>query len=93
MALDPQRAQELDHMVRKMGAIASVFEVRCDPVGNKNFRAFRDLMDVYVDLCAHSLKENKDFMDEGIDLDAEGNYRERLQSAFEAVFGVPPSGA
>lgn len=90
MALERQRAQELDHMVRKMGGIASVFEIRCDPVGNKSFRAFRDLMDVYIDMCSESLKGNKDFLDDGIDLDADENSRERLKGAFEAIFGTPP---
>lgn len=92
MSLERQRAQELDHMVRKMGAIASVFEIRCDPVGNKSFRAFRELMDVYVDLCAASLKANKDFMDESFDLSENEEARERLKGAFERIFGMPPSG-
>ncbi len=90
MALERQRAQELDHMVRKMGSIVSIFEIRCDPVGNKNFRAFRDLMDVYVDACSSSLKAEKDFVDEGPDLDIDENLRERLKGAFESVFGVAP---
>ena len=29
-------------------------------------------------------------MDEGIDLDADENLRERLRAAFESVFGVAP---
>jgi hypothetical protein len=90
VALERQRAQELDHMVRKMGSIVSIFEIRCDPVGNKNFRAFRDLMDVYVDACSGSLKADKDFLDDGPDLDADENLRERLKGAFESVFGVAP---
>ncbi|MBL6598131.1 MAG: hypothetical protein ISP41_04510 [Alphaproteobacteria bacterium] len=90
MPIERQRAQELDHMVRKMGTIVSVFEIRCDPVGNKSFKAFRDLMDVYVDACGKTLAADKDFMDEGIDLDADENLRERLRAAFESVFGVAP---
>jgi len=77
-------------MVRKMGTIVSVFEIRCDPVGNKNFKAFRDLMDVYVEACGKTLAADKDFMDEGIDLDADENLRERLRGAFETVFGTAP---
>jgi hypothetical protein len=73
-----------------MGAIASVFEIRCDPVGNKSFRAFRELMDVYVDLCAASLKTNKDFIDVDFDLSENEEARERLKSAFERIFGTPP---
>jgi len=88
--IERRRAQELDHMVRKMGTIVSVFEIRCDPVGNKNFKAFRDLMDVYVEACGKTLAADKDFMDEGIDLDADENLRERLRGAFETVFGTAP---
>jgi hypothetical protein len=73
-----------------MGSIVAVFEIRCDPVGNKNFRAFRDLMDVYVDACGKALKAEKDFMDAGLDLDIEEDLRERLKGSFEAVFGVAP---
>ena len=90
MTIERQRAQELDHMVRKMGSIVSVFEIRCDPVGNKNYRAFRDLMDVYVDACGQSLKANKDFVEEGLDLDIDEELRERLKAAFESVFGIAP---
>ena len=89
MSLDRQRAQQLDHIVRKMGAIASVFDVRSDPVGNKSFSAIREIMDVYVDLCGEALKKQKDFVDEGVTLDDEDS-RERLKAAFERVFGVPP---
>jgi hypothetical protein len=90
VTIERQRAQELDHMVRKMGSIVSVFEIRCDPVGNKNYRAFRDLMDVYVDACGQSLKANKDFVEEGLDLDIDEELRERLKAAFESVFGIAP---
>ncbi len=47
-------------------------------------------MDVYIDMCSESLKGNKDFLDDGIDLDADENSRERLKGAFEAIFGTPP---
>ena len=90
MPIERQRAQELDHMVRKMGTIVSVFEIRSDPIGSKGFKAFRDLMDVYVDACAKSLAADKDFMDEGLDLDVDENLRERLRTAFENVFGTAP---
>jgi hypothetical protein len=90
VAIHRLRAQELDHMVRKMGTIVSVFEIRSDPVGNNGFKAFRDLMDVYVDACGKSLKADKDFLEEGLELDADENLRERLRTAFETVFGVAP---
>ena len=69
MALDKTRTVELDHMLRKMGGIVSVFEIRSDPVGNKAFSAFRDLMDVYLDAGTRGLKEGHDFLDAGVKLD------------------------
>lgn len=90
MALDKQRLTTLDHMVRKMGGIISVFEIRSDPVGNARFSAIRELMDVYHDMCSRALKEGKDFLDEKVELD--DTEKERLKAAFEKVYGVPPSG-
>lgn len=88
--MDRQRAQQLDHIVRKMGGIASVFEIRSDPVGNSAFSAMREIMDVYIDLCGDALKNDQDFIDEGVNLDSGEGYRDRLRGAFERVFGVPP---
>jgi len=61
VTFDAARMKELDAMVRRMGAIVSVFEVRSSTLGNKSFSAFRELMDVYVDLCTRELKQGKDF--------------------------------
>lgn len=90
MALDKGRTTELEHMVRKMGAIISVFDVRSDPVGNPRFSAFRDLMDVFHAMCDRQLREQKDFVDEmGEPTEEE---REQIKVAFEKVYGKPPSG-
>ncbi len=89
MAIDKGRAAELDHMVRKMGGIISVFEIRSDPVGNPRFSAFRVLMDIFHSMCERSLKEQKDFVDEMVDLTEEE--AEELKAAFEKIYGKPPS--
>ncbi|WP_420402647.1 hypothetical protein [Nisaea sp.] len=90
MALDKGRAAELEHMVRKMGAIISVFEVRSDPVGNPRFSAFRDLMDVFHAMCERQLNEQQDFIDAMGEMTEEET--ERLKVAFEKIYGKPPSG-
>ena len=77
-------------MVRKMGAIISVFDVRSDPVGNPRFSAFRDLMDVFHSICDRTLKEQKDFVDEMGEVTEED--AEQIKAAFEKIFGKPPSG-
>lgn len=88
MTFDAGRFKELDAMVRRMGAIASVFDVRSSTLGNKSFSAFRDLMDVYIDLCTRELKQGKDFTEGGFHPTAEDV--ERLNGAFERIFGTPP---
>ena len=88
--MDKGRAQELDHMVRKMAGISAVFGMRSEVIENQSFMAFRYLLDAYVDLCGESLKAGKDFMDDGLDLEINEGSRERLRAAFQAVFGVPP---
>ncbi len=66
VAFDAGRFKELDAMVRRMGAIVSVFDVRSSTLGNKSFSAFRDMMDVYIDLCTRELKQGKDFTESGL---------------------------
>jgi len=88
VAFDAGRFKELDVMVRRMGGIASVFDVRSDTVGNRSFAAFRDMMDVYIDLCSRELKQGKDFTETGLHPTADDI--ERLHAAFERVFGKRP---
>lgn len=85
MAFDPGRFKELDAMVRRMGAVASVFDVRSSTIGDRHFSAFRDLMDVYIELCARQLKQGRDFLEDGVQPTAEDI--ERLNAAFAQVFG------
>lgn len=75
-------------MVRRMGAIVSVFDVRSSTLGNKSFSAFRDLMDVYVDLCVRDLKQGKDFTAAAPQPTSDDV--ERAASAFERIFGKRP---
>jgi hypothetical protein len=88
MTFDAGRMKELDGMVRRMGAIASVFDVRSSTVGNRSFAAFRDLMDVYIGMCARELKEGRDFVEGGVKPNA--NDVELAAVAFERVFGKRP---
>ena len=89
MAFDRNRVIELDNMVRKMGGIISVFEVRSDGVGNPRFGAFRIMMDIFHSMCQRSLDQQKDFIDETVDMTEEEI--EAVKAAFEKIFGKPPS--
>jgi len=75
-------------MVRRMGAIASVFDVRSSTVGDKSFSAFRDMMDVYIEMCGRQLKQGKDFAEGGFEFTADDIAR--INTAFERVFGRRP---
>lgn len=75
-------------MVRRMGGIVSVFEVRSDTIGDARFSAFRELMDAYMEVCAKALKQEQDFQETFGPI--EDDDRERIRTAFEKVFGVPP---
>lgn len=85
MAFDAGRFKELDAMLRRMGAIVSVFEVRSSTLGNKSFSAFRDLMDVYIDVCARELKSGKDFAAGPVQPTAEDT--QRIEAALQRIFG------
>lgn len=88
MAIDINRMKELDAMVRRMGALSSIFEVRADSIGNRRYCAFRDLMDLYVDLCDRQMKDGVDFLDESAQPTQEEV--ERFNAIFERIFGCPP---
>ncbi|MCR9175641.1 MAG: hypothetical protein NXI19_06535 [Alphaproteobacteria bacterium] len=88
MAIDANRLKELDNMVRRMGALASIFGVRSDSIGNSHFGAFRDLMDLYTDMCGRQLKEGNDFLDDGVKPTEDDVARVNL--VFERIFGFTP---
>lgn len=77
-------------MVRRMGAIVSVFDVRSGTVGNHAFSAFRELMDVYVDACGRNLRQGEDFIEKGVALNSDDILK--LNEAFRKVFGAEPMG-
>ncbi len=87
MAFDAGRFKELDAMVRRMGAIVSVFEVRSSTLGNHAFSAFREVMDVYVEICGRDLKRGKDFAEGPVQPSAED--MERITAAMRRIFSEP----
>ena len=88
MAFSADRLKELDSMVRRMGALASIFGVRSDSIGNPHFEAFRDLMDLYTDMCERQMKEGNDFLDDGVKPTEDDVAR--LNLVFERIFGFTP---
>jgi hypothetical protein len=88
VAFDANRLKELDNMVRRMGALASIFGVRSESIGNHHFEAFRNLMDLYADMCERQLKEGNDFLDDGVK-PTEDDVAQ-LNHVFERIFGFTP---
>jgi hypothetical protein len=88
VAFDANRLKELDNMVRRMGALASIFGVRSESIGNHHFEAFRDLMDLYTDMCERQMKEGNDFLDDGVK-PTEDDVAQ-LNQTFERIFGFTP---
>ena len=87
MAFDAGRFKELDAMVRRMGAIVSVFEVRSSTLGNHAFSAFREVMDVYIEICARDLKRGRDFAEGPVQPSAED--MKRITDAMKRIFSEP----
>lgn len=85
LAIGANRIKELDGMVRRMGAVTSVFDVRSSTIGNRSYSAFRDLMDVYIEMCARELKSGHDFVSDGVRPTEED--MQRAQAAFARIFG------
>ena len=89
MIEDPKRARELEQMVTRMGAVTAVFRVRSDVIGCPRFQAFQALMDVFIKLCAQTLRENEDFCNEPLRID--GKDQQDVINAFKAIFGYEPA--
>lgn len=88
MAFHPMRTKELQGMVRRMGAVASVFDVRSSTIGDRHFNAFREIMDLYIMAAERNILEGHDFVDNSVKLNGEDI--EKLNTAFTNVFGAPP---
>ena len=65
---DTARQAELDALLKRLAAIAAVFQMRADAVPVPPFRRIRELMDIYVAAGLRGIHEGRDFVDQGVHL-------------------------
>jgi hypothetical protein len=85
---DMIRARELKTIAGRMGVIVSVFQVRCESLGNPGFRAFQELMDAYISCCHATLAKGRDFTREELEIPDEA--KPAIRAAFTKIFGKEP---
>jgi hypothetical protein len=66
--LDAARKNELDGLLKRLGSITAVFQMRADGVPVPQFRRIRELMDIYIAGGIRAINEGQDFLDHGIKL-------------------------
>lgn len=66
--LDAARKNELDALLKRLAAIAAVFQMRADAVPAPAFRRIRELMDIYIAGGIRAIGNGRDFLDHGIQL-------------------------
>ena len=66
--LDAARKNELDALLKRLGSITAVFQMRADGVPVPQFRRIRELMDIYIAGGIRAINEGQDFLDHGVKL-------------------------
>lgn len=66
--LDAARKNELDALLKRLAAIAAVFQMRADVVPAPAFRRIRELMDIYIAGGIRAIGNGQDFLDHGVQL-------------------------
>lgn len=59
------RVEQLEMILQRMSSVAGVFRIRSESVEGPRWKRIEDLMQIYIEGCRNSLKEGKDFVDEG----------------------------
>ncbi|GAB4176841.1 MAG: hypothetical protein OHK0024_14340 [Thalassobaculales bacterium] len=88
--VDSQRLRTLENAAQRAGVITSIFEVRCESLDDRQFKAFAELMDLYISIAQRTVKAGKDYIDEGFLLTGED--AERLNAVFAKIFRTTPAG-
>lgn len=66
--LDVARKNELEALLKRLAAIAAVFQMRAEAVPVPPFRHIRELMDIYISGGIRAIHDGKDFLDHGVHL-------------------------
>jgi len=88
MALTPEDVKDLHYSIHRMNSVAAVFRMRADNAMNDKFSTLADLIDLYVALCQQSVKQGRDFVQDGLAISEEE--RTEATALFERVFEGQP---
>lgn len=71
LKMDPVRKQELDAVLKRLGSVTAVFQMRAEALPASNFARLRELMDIYIAGGLRAINEGQDFVQDGIKLSDE----------------------
>jgi hypothetical protein len=86
---DLHRLNDLQNMLKRMGAVSAVFRVRSETIGAPGFLTFSELMDAYIELCRRNVLARTDYVKEALAVDDQA--RTEVTQAFTKVFGQDPA--
>lgn len=66
--MDNVRKQELDAILKRLGSVTAVFQMRAEALPASGFARIRELMDLYIAGGLRAINEGQDFVHEGIKL-------------------------
>ena len=66
--LDATRKAELDSLLKRLGSVTAVFQMRAEAIPVPKFRLIRELMDIYIAGGIRAISEGQDFIDQGVKL-------------------------
>lgn len=66
--MDAARKQELDAVLKRLGSVTAVFQMRAEALPVANFGKIRELMDIYIAGGIRAINEGQDFVHDGIKL-------------------------
>lgn len=66
--MDAVRKQELDAILKRLGSVTAVFQMRAEALPIANFARIRELMDIYIAGGIRAINEGQDFVYDGIKL-------------------------
>lgn len=68
LKMDNVRKQELDAILKRLGSVTAVFQMRAEALPASNFARIRELMDIYIAGGLQAINEGQDFVHDGIKL-------------------------
>ena len=87
MTLDAKERKKLNQKIIEMKATAAIFSGYAVRIGDRGFMDLNAILTAYIDFCAESLREGKDFTEPGM-LSSTGEERAALEAKLQSIFGT-----